>query len=82
LLLESSIYNTIYRRENLILIFIYFILKLIIFNIIIRIFVKDLTNINIRLKITRTIIAIDRLLKIIYNIIEKTRYTKIKIKKL
>ena len=49
---------------------------------IIRAFVRELTNANIRLKITRAIITIDRLLKITYNLTKETRRTKIKIKKL
>jgi hypothetical protein len=48
-------------------------------NIIIRAFIRDLANANIKLKITRTIIIIDWLLKVIYNLVKKTQYTKIKI---
>jgi len=56
-------------------------LKSTILDTIIRAFVKDLTNANIKLKIIRTIIAIDRLLKVTYNLVEKIQYTKIKIEK-
>ena len=56
-------------------------MKSTILDTIIRAFVKDLTNANIKLKITRTIIAIDRSLKVTYNLIEKIQRTKIKINK-
>ncbi len=50
-------------------------------NTIIRTFIRDLANANVKLKIIRTIITIDRLLKVTYNLVEKTRRIKIKIKK-
>jgi len=60
------------KKKNRFLIIIFFTLKLIIFNIIIQTFVRALTNANIKLKIIRTIIIIDRLLKVIYNLIKET----------
>lgn len=42
------------------------------FNIIIRVFVRSLANANVKLKITRAIITINRLLKVIYNLIKET----------
>jgi len=51
-------------------------------NIVIRAFVRDLANSNVRIKITWAIVTIDRFLKVIYNLIKKTCRIKIKIKKL
>ncbi len=48
-----------------------FTLKSTMFNIIIRAFVRDLANANVKLKITRTIIIINRSLRITYNLVKK-----------
>lgn len=58
-----------------------FIFKLAIRDTVIRTFVRDLTDSNINIEIIYTVVAIDRSLKSIYNLIEKMYCIKIEIKK-
>ena len=51
-------------------------------NIIFRVFIRDLTNIEIRKKITREMTFTNRSLKTIYQLAKKTRRTNLKIQKL
>jgi hypothetical protein len=62
--------------------FILFFLKSIMLNIILRTFVRELFESEIRREATREMISSDRSLKIIYQLIEKTRRINIEIQKL
>ena len=57
------------------------LLKSIILNIIIKVFIKSLMNNNVRRETTRKLTFINRLLKFVYNLTKKTRRIKLKIKK-
>jgi hypothetical protein len=62
--------------------FILFSLKSVMLNIILRAFIRDLIDSEIRREVTREMISFDRSLKIIYQLIEKTRRINIEIQKL
>ena len=53
-----------------------------ILDIILRSFIRDINDHEIRKKVTRNIIIINRSLRFVYNLIEKTRRINMKIQKL
>ncbi len=62
--------------------FILSFLKLIMLNIILRTFIRELFELEIRREATREMISLNKSLKIIYQLIEKTRRINIEIQKL
>lgn len=58
------------------------LLKSVMLNTILRAFIKEILNHIVQRKITRNMIATDKLLKSIYNLAEKMRCTNLKIQKL
>ena len=61
---------------------IFFLLKAAMLNIILRAFIRNLLNFEIKKKVTKNIINFDRSLRFIYRMIEKTRRINLKIQKL
>ena len=69
------------KNRSSIVDFVLILLKSIMLNIILRVFIKDLTNIEVRKKVTRDMTFTNRSLKTIYQLTEKTRRTNPKIQK-
>ncbi len=61
---------------------IFTLLKLTMLNIILRAFIKRISNHIVQRKITRSMTATDKLLKFIYNLAEKAKWMNLKIQKL
>ena len=57
------------------------IFESIMLNIIMRAFVKNIIDFDVKKKAIKNLIAIDRFLKVIYNLAKKARKIKLKIKK-